>query len=95
MKMLKAISRASFQRSRCHTPERLRGLVVGFSGGSFSFDLKDFQPRLLIVKNASDLFGELLQMFKVFLNLGLATQVVPSSLVSCVHKDRPSESVGR
>jgi hypothetical protein len=50
---------------------------------------------LLIVKNASDLFGELLQFFKVFLNLGLAAQVAPSSLVSCVHKNRPSESVGR
>jgi hypothetical protein len=69
--------------------------VVGLSGVSSSFDLKVFQPGLLIVKNASDLFRELSQFFKVFLNLGLAAQVAPSSLVSCVHKNRPSESVGR
>ena len=72
-----------------------RALYSDSQGFSFSFVLKAFQPGLFIVKNASDLLGELLQFFKVVFNLGLAAQVPPSSLVSCVYKNRLSESVGR
>jgi len=75
-------------------PQGTKRRVVRLSGISSSSDLKVFQSVLLIVKNASDLFGELLQFLKVFLNLGLTAQVAPPSLVSCVHKNRPSESVG-
>jgi hypothetical protein len=50
-----------------------------------------FQPGLFIVKNASDLLGEFLQFFKVFLNFGLAAQVAPSSLVCAfIRTDRPN-----